>query len=204
MRKEMNMQSDSDSLGWKFGALWIGASVFGYVIGGVAALMVCVGKWHYLGKIGFVLIGCVGSFGQWFVLRNKIARVAWWIPANAAGWLFSWALFALCRGSESSIALFAWLFPIGILQWLVLQNKSHRLYWLIPVWVGAMIVAFYAGVGIGFLSEDAISGGVSSWNAIMVGVITGAFVFGLVWGILTALPLLLHLRKRASALSAQP
>lgn len=50
----------------------------------VIVLMLAAG----LGIVG----GAVLSFAQWWVLRGKVRRAAWWIPANMLAWLFGMPL----------------------------------------------------------------------------------------------------------------
>lgn len=50
----------------------------------VVVLMLAAG----LGVVG----GAVLSFAQWWVLRGKVRRAAWWIPANMLAWLFGMPL----------------------------------------------------------------------------------------------------------------
>jgi hypothetical protein len=191
-------------VGWKFGISWIAASLVGYAVGAIIAFVAHLGHWYYANNIGFILVGFFGAFGQWLVLRGKTDRSAWWLPASAAGWLICLASSALCHRFESSFLIVAWLLPIGVLQWLVFQKKSCRFFWLIPVWAGAIILAFYAGIGVGCLTEDILchSYSLGAATTIAIGLITGACALGLIFGILTVSPLILHLQKYDEASAA--
>lgn len=55
--------------------------------------------------------GAVLSFAQWWVIRGKAARAAWWIPANMLAWLVGmpiifWAIDAAQKGQAALQAVF--------------------------------------------------------------------------------------------------
>ena len=46
------------------------------------------------GTPGGALLGAAFGAAQWLVLRRRVARAGWWVPANAAGFAAGWALAA--------------------------------------------------------------------------------------------------------------
>jgi hypothetical protein len=105
-----------------------------------------------------VVLGMVGGFMQWLVLRGRIAAAGWWVPANALGFPLALVLAMnaeLRLGGDSSAApiLLGVLFGIlsGIPTWLALRGQLPRAGWWVPAHLlgssvgGAMgIVAFHA------------------------------------------------------------
>jgi hypothetical protein len=73
-------------MGW-----WIGATTLGWFLATVIILFLTEGltmnaNWFYFWIIPSLIGGSVG-FGQWLLLRRRVPRAGWWIPATIAGWL---------------------------------------------------------------------------------------------------------------------
>lgn len=91
------------------------------------------------------VMGAVVGVLQWLVLRRRLARAGWWVPANMAGWALGQA--------AGQVIFFRWLLDdrvllsaavwtataggvgglIGTIQWFVLRRRSRRAGWWIPV-----------------------------------------------------------------------
>ena len=108
-----------------------------------------------------VILGLVGGFMQWLVLRRRIAGTGWWVPASTLGHPIALviAVGAMRLGGIPSPILLGVLFGVvsGIMPWLVLRRQITRAGWWIPAHLlgslvgGAMgIVAFHAVSLIGF------------------------------------------------------
>jgi hypothetical protein len=116
-----------------------------------------------LPTLGTALIGAVGGFMQWLVLRRQVAGVGWWVPASTLGFPVALVIAegAMRLGGDSVAVpiLLGVLFGIlsGIMPWLVLRRQLARAGWWVPAHLlgslvgGAMgIVAFHAVALIGF------------------------------------------------------
>jgi hypothetical protein len=73
-------------MGW-----WIGATTIGWLLATFTIFFLVEGlsinaEWFTSWIIPALIGGSVG-FMQWLVLRRRVARAGWWIPASMAGWL---------------------------------------------------------------------------------------------------------------------
>jgi hypothetical protein len=73
-------------MGW-----WIGATTLGWLSATAIIFFLTEGltmnaNWFVFWIIPALIGGSVG-FAQWLVLRRRVARAGWWIPATMAGWL---------------------------------------------------------------------------------------------------------------------
>jgi hypothetical protein len=186
MDMNVPMESNLAKIDWKFGVRWILVSAVGYAIAAMVPALF-LDKPSYLDFVFSFSMGFIGSLGQWLVLRKKIAGAVWWIPANTAGWIIGAKVWSGLFGL-SQYSFFLMFVPIGILQWLVFQRKSHRIYWSIPVFMGTICLAFMTAGGL-LLYPIQVGSDFSTMIAVFG-------VMGLVYGILTACPLILILRKR--------
>jgi hypothetical protein len=186
------MQQETAKLGWRFGMLWTVASTVGYATGGAAAEVAGLEDWWYPTAAGWALIGCVGAFGQWLIIRAHIPRSLLWVPANAAGWFFGRQAARLCgeflHGSEM-LCVTSFMLPIAVLQWSVLQKKAHRVPWWIIVSGVATWVALFTGLTAGWQIYDDLANLHVAWAG-------GGAILGLAFGAITAWPLIWILRKR--------
>jgi len=136
---------------------------------------------------------CV-AFGQWLVLRPRLARAGWWVLVTPVGLGLGGlaGLIGIWVGSDSfgwpdvSLGLLATLLiatPLGLLQWLVLRGQMRHALWWLPVTVIATI-----GIGILFL-----------WRCLMVfpelPAALGGFVAGAAYGAVTGVALVMFLPR---------
>lgn len=186
------MKAEPKQAGWAFGLLWVVASAIGIFLGFIAAFSIGTFVSDTMGNIatgvfaGMVLGTGVGMM-QWLVLRRRVTKAGWWIPASAFGGL---VLIAAGSGSylipkeslSGALAATGILVAggplMGALQWLVLRNKVGRAGWWIVAstagWGfiilmvrttpfgggdGGAVLAIVAGVT--FLAS--ITGGVMVW-----------------------------------------
>jgi hypothetical protein len=73
-------------MGW-----WIGATTIGWLLATFTIFFLVEGlsinaEWFTFWIIPALIGGSVG-FMQWLVLRRRVARAGWWIPATMVGWL---------------------------------------------------------------------------------------------------------------------
>ena len=176
------MQARNEKIGWDFWLQWVLASIFGYGIGAgignaVLALIPPIACTQSFSNslierlmnircilpaldlaLLVVMLGLAGGFVQWLVLRRRIARAGWWVPASGLGFPIALVI-ALGAGMSlggNSIAapmLLGVVFGIlsGIMPWLILRRRLARAGWWIPAHLlgslvgGALgIIAFHA------------------------------------------------------------
>lgn len=73
-------------MGW-----WIGATPLGWLLATgiilfLTAILTMNAIWFSFWIIPSLIGGSVG-FAQWLVLRQRVSRAGWWIPASIVGWL---------------------------------------------------------------------------------------------------------------------
>jgi hypothetical protein len=215
------MQTGNPKTGWGLWLQWVLASILGFgagtTIGDALAnlipAMTCTQSFSdsFIDRLtnfpciqpspGLILIvfilGLVGGFMQWLVLRGRIAGTDWWILATTLG--FPIALVIATRAEMSvggdSIAapiFLGVLFGVlsGILPWLILYRRVPRAGWWVPAHLfgslagGAFgIVAFHSAALLGLYQF--------TWAA------AGA-MFGAGLGAITGIALVWLLRKSFS------
>ena len=179
-----DMQSSNAKIRWGFWLQWVLASTLGYGLGtalGNAVLnsippiactqsfsdslidrltnLPCILPALDLALL-VVILGLVGGFIQWLVLRRRIAGAGPWIPASALGFPIALVI-AVSAGmslSGDSIAapiLLGVLFGIlsGIMPWLVLRRQLARAGW----WVPAHLLGSLVGGVLGIVTFHAVS-----------------------------------------------
>jgi hypothetical protein len=130
----------------------------GFFVGGELAVLV-VGRVDSPGSalVGGALAGAVIGGGQWLVLRNRLARAGWWIPATAAGQAIGLVAGAaivgygtdlddlMIQGAVTGLA-------IGTLQALVLRRNGASWHWwalaMPPLWALGWAVTWSIGVDV--------------------------------------------------------
>lgn len=162
-----------------------------------------------VGGVASGMFGAVAGLAQWLALRRRLARVAWWAPATAAGWAAGGALAGALSGAiggavtdvggdfgtwgfaAAAVAgAVAIAFLPGALQSLVLGKEARS-------WTLAHGVGFAAGWAAGFpvilLAGNVLGLGLPSAGAWAIG---GAAI-GLVSGAITGarLPRLVESRS---------
>lgn len=179
------VQTRSPTTGWSIWLQWVLASILGYGIGttignalaNLIPAMTCTQSFSdtFIDRLTniaciqpslslmliVVVLGLVGGFMQWLVLRHRIGRVGWWVPASGFGFPIALVV-ADGVGRRVEIAtpiLMGVLFGVlsGILPWLVLRRQVARAGWWVPAHLlgslvgGAMgIIAFHVMGLIGF------------------------------------------------------
>ncbi len=131
--------------GWSFWILWTVATAA--ASGVVFLLPYWIGALVYGG-----LLGCL----QWLVLRGRMVRAAWWIPAGVIGWplglaasyLVQWVLRKLPGIPYPGIAGYSAVVgaALGWVQWLVLRREVRGAAW----WIAANALAWALGFAVGF------------------------------------------------------
>ena len=179
------MNTERTNIGTGFWLQWVLASMLGFAVGAAMGNavansippMTCTQSFSdslidrltnfpciqpSLGLVLIVIIlGLAGGFMQWLVLRRRIARTGWWVPASTLGFPIAlvMAVGAMRLGGIPSPILLGVLFGVlsGILPWLVLRRQLARAGWWVPAHLlgslvgGAMgIVAFHVMALIGF------------------------------------------------------
>jgi len=165
-----------------------------------------------------VVYGAAVGTAQWLVIRGRLRRVGWWVPATSAGWALAGMVAGILSGAMGGAVtgigrdVGAWGFVVaaamGILalgflpatfQWMMLRRQVHHARrWLLGA-AGAFLVA--AGVAAGVVRWGLVS--VVGWlrpedfPSAKAGVSFGAVV-GLLYGAITGL-ILRQLPSRAPA-----
>ena len=141
---------------------WIGLSATAVLAGMVASyalIFVAKGLNPDLNEdrfMGWGLMAVLGAFvgaAQWLVLRRRVPRAGWWIPATAAGlWAGTTLAFRL-TGMRLPILPFQLLlggavtgFILGLVQLLVLRpGRRGAAIWLLAGALGWLLLTFVTG-----------------------------------------------------------
>jgi len=154
------MNTERTNIGTGFWLQWVLASMLGFAVGAAMGNavansippMLCTQSFSdslidrltnfpciqpSLGLVLIVIIlGLAGGFMQWLVLRRRIARTGWWVPASTLGFPIAlvMAVGAMRLGGIPSPILLGVLFGVlsGILPWLVLRRQLARAGWWVP------------------------------------------------------------------------
>lgn len=114
--------TDNGQPSWTFNwELW-----FGWVL---ATTLAWLAGWAFLGEFW---VGLTLGFGQWLVLRQRIAGAGWWVGASTLGWAIGHVvvLFLLPPSSRQWAGLI--IGPmVGLAQWLVLRSQLRRSLWYV-------------------------------------------------------------------------
>jgi hypothetical protein len=186
LEREVHMNANQKDVGWGFWVAWFLASIMGFGMGSLIGMNVSyavlpgMGITEEFGVAHLVMFGTVlgamSGFLQWVVLREKVARVGWWVLANALG-------FAIAGGTLGAIGindnyvtagiLFTTVFGVagGIMQWLVLRQQVVRA----GLWIPASIFGSLVGA-IGVPAARAMSA-IAPDNYVL-----STMVFGLLFG----------------------
>ena len=151
----------ASALGWGLG-LWLARVVAGIMSAMMSDLAV-------LGAVG----GLVSGGAQWLVLRRRLLRAGWWIPASALGGLV---------GSSLGLGTLMIGPAAGIAQWLVLQFYSWQAGRWVLVSVVGWLVGWTATIIIGMLVPVILSERMPlDTGSLVAGAISGA-VYGSIAG----------------------
>ena len=174
------MNTERTNVGWGFWLAWFLASIIGYTVGMLLGASLAYGLFDrdafdaIMGVTLGIVMGAIGGFAQWVVLRERITGSGWWVLASALGF----AAFGLSGAIPSNVnpAVTGTLTSVtiglvsGILQWLILRRKVARAGW----WVWANILGLLVGE-IGFPVAIAISSTTNSdVSVLVVGLVYGA------------------------------
>lgn len=145
--------------GWSFWVQWVVATGLGFL---VSLLFVEIGVRPHLGAIS----GAVGSsfiaIAQWFVFRQRLSHISWWIVATITAWVLI---------SSSSLGALGWIAPrtelitirllygfidgaivgivLGLGQWFVLNRYFSNAAWWLPISSVSWAVALPSGWVVG-------------------------------------------------------
>jgi hypothetical protein len=128
----------------------------GFPIGGLIAIA-ATGPVTSLttGLIGGAVAGAVLGAAQWLVLRGRLSKVEWWIPATAVGQAVGLAAGAALVGYRTGLQDLAIQgavtgLGVGILQALVLRPHVATWFWwaiaMPPLWALGWMVTTAAGI----------------------------------------------------------
>jgi hypothetical protein len=149
---EVRMNANQMNSGRGYWLAWFLASVMGFGMGAVLGTGFSYGPLFrgmpesLLGTITGMVMGGLGSYFQWVVLRERISGVGLWTVAGMLG--FGLALGAMdVIGSADHFAVLG-IFTVvalfglggGTLQWLILRRKvAHAGWWLVASCLGCLI-----------------------------------------------------------------
>jgi hypothetical protein len=141
---------------------WIGLSAAAVLVGMVASyalIFVAKGVNPDLNEdrfMGWGLMAVLGAFigaAQWLMLRGRVSRAGWWIPATAAGlWAGTTLAFRL-TGMRLPILPYQLLlggavtgFILGLVQLIVLRpGRRGAVIWLLASTLGWLLLTFVTG-----------------------------------------------------------
>jgi hypothetical protein len=196
----MNTESSKSDRGlW---LAWFLASLIGYALGMLLGASVAYGLFDKdtfdatMGLTLGIVMGTIGGFAQWVVLRERIAGAGWWILASALGFATVFSMGGNVRPNENPAMIgirmaIAFGLVAGVPQWLILRQKVARSGW----WVLANIIGLVVGE-IGFPLSIAISVATGNDNLSMLVV---APVFAAGYGAVTGGALVLLWSQSASS-----
>ena len=208
------MTGEKAPVSWRFWLWWVLASTVGWAVGG--GLSGTLGSIQ-AGYVGGMTVGAAGAgVLQWLVLRRRIARAGWWVPATVLvsavvggvivavgssggrGWNVTWSADpGRVVVGLAGMSLFGTM--LGVLQWLVLRRRVARAGW----WVLAGGVGWVAGAPLGAVLGGGLSGflgwsgsGTIDWALTWAGV-------GAVYGAITGRVLVWLLRQPMPAAASE-
>jgi len=174
---------------WSLLLIWITLSASGVGIGILAASILAFGVFP---NGSFIAVSIVGGFvagliiglAQWFLLRQLINEVGWWILATSVGSAIGSPLGAITQAIAGNFltgmlsaslgsAMIGIIF--GFLQWLILRKKFARA----SIWIVATAIGNAAG-----------SVATKTLNLGPLGNFAGEIVHGLAFGLVTGLALI--------------
>jgi len=181
---------------------WFLASLIGYALGMFLGAAVAYGLFDraaFDGTMGLTLgivMGTIGGFAQWVVLRERFAGAGWWILASALGFATVFSMGGTVRPNENPAMIgirmaVAFGLVAGVPQWLILRQKVARAAW----WVLANILGLLVGE-MGFPVAIAISAATGNDNLSMLVV---APVFAAGYGAVTGAALVWLLNQSSSS-----
>jgi hypothetical protein len=203
---------------------WVVANTVAFTAGGAiaGAIARAMGQSHYgvatsmaeavliqtrIAGAATVVLGAAVGTAQWLVLRGRLRRVGWWVPATSARWALAGGVAGILSGAiggavtdiGSDVGVWGYVVAaaVGILalgflpvtfQWMILRRQVHRARrWLLGS-AGAFLVT--AGVAAGVVGWGLVS--VIGWlrpedfPSAKAGVSFGAVV-GLLYGAMMGL-----------------
>ena len=196
----MNTESSKSDRGlW---LAWFLASLIGYALGMFLGASVAYGLFDrdtFDGTMGLTLgivMGTIGGFAQWVVLRERFAGAGWWILASALGFATVFSMGGTVRPNENPAMIgvkmaIAFGVVTGIPQWMILRQKVVRAGW----WVLASVLGLLVGE-FGFPLSIAVSAATNNESLSMLAV---AFVFAAGYGAVTGAVLVWLLNQSSSS-----
>jgi hypothetical protein len=171
---------------------WVVANLVGFTAGGAIAgtIAEAMGRSHYgvaTSTADAVLIatrtagaalavwGAVVGTAQWLVIRGRLRRVGWWVPATSVGWASAGVVAGILSGAMGGavtgvgrdvgvwgfvVAAAVGILALGLLpvtfQWMILRREVHRARrWLV-------------GAAVAFLVTAGVAAGVVRWGLVSV------------------------------------
>ena len=145
-----------------------------------------------IGAVTGVLVGLL----HWIVFRRHLARAGWWVLTTALGIGVTHGLNDAMPYSAMSAALIMISsgFFIGLIQWLHVRGQVKPAAWWIAASAASWPIAWLAGLAV----VESLGLFDVRWSAGVGFQQHGLFsvVFGLVYGAITGITLLLMLRRR--------
>jgi hypothetical protein len=199
---EVRMNENQMNTGRGYWLAWFLASSIGYGMGAVLGASFAYGIFNrdpfniLMGATEGTLMGAIGGYLQWVVLRERIAGTGLWGLTSALGFGSALgALIAAATGENNAMAgvmILGSVFGVvsGILQWLILRRKVPRAgWWLLANLLGSLVgaVAIHIATAI---SET------GNWGLALM---TFGLVFGAGNGAITGAALVWLLRQSSSS-----
>ena len=173
------MNTERSKSDWGLWLAWFLASLIGYAVGMLLGISIAYGLFDRdtfdaaMGVTLGVVMGAIGGFAQWIVLRERIPGAGWWILTSALGFAMVFGISGTARPNENPAMIgirmaVAFGLVVGALQWIILRQKVARAGW----WVLANILGLLAGER-GFPISIAISAatGNNNLNALIVALV---------------------------------
>ncbi|MBO0347804.1 hypothetical protein J0895_01505 [Phormidium pseudopriestleyi FRX01] len=145
--------------GWIFWVQWVLATGLGFLL---SLLFVEIGVRPHIGTLSGAFGSSFIAIAQWFVLRQRLSQISWWIIATIAAWVLI---------GSSSLGALGWIAPrtelitirllygfidgtiVGIVQglgqWFVLNRYFPNAAWWLPISSLSWALALPSGWAVG-------------------------------------------------------
>lgn len=145
------MNTNQSDVGRGYWLAWFLASAMGYGIGAILGTGLAYGPLFngvpegVLSTIIGIVMGALGGYLQWIVLRERVAGAGLWWLASALGFGSAMGAIVAADTGENyamAVVLMGSVLGVvsGILQWLILRRKVAQAgWWLVASCIGSLV-----------------------------------------------------------------
>lgn len=160
------MNTNQKNIGIAFWLAWVLTSVLGFGMGAVLGIAALLGI-RIPDSIGFpilfgAILGAIGAFAQWIVIRRQIQNVDLWIPFSAFAFMLAVAAAASMDSRMSSqinpFFVIAAIYGLlgGFLQGLILEKQGGFIgWWVVACLLGGLIAGAMNGSALAAVQSNA-------------------------------------------------